>query len=95
MLLRLGSIMSNVVGHGPPPAPQGFGRALRWEYSFGRIFKLGLGVALLTHEETHEALSAPSSTGSPGPQLLLEAKAWEQQESKALGRWAWEGGRTE
>jgi hypothetical protein len=84
--------MPNFVGHGSPPAPENLGSVRRrWEYRLGEILHLSLAVAVLT-PPTDESTSDPALIGSTAPRLDRETS--DRLEARALGRWAWEGGRT-
>jgi hypothetical protein len=83
--------MPDFVGPVSPLPPEIPARVLRWEYRLGGVFHLGLQVALLT-PGTDESTAAPALIGPPA--LRLERETTDRLEAKALGRWAWEGGRT-
>ena len=82
--------MSDLVGRGSP-APENRTRGVRWEYRLGGVLRLGLEVAQLA-PVVEESRSDPALTDSSTPRLVPGTS--DALEARALGRWAWEGGRT-
>jgi hypothetical protein len=86
--------MSDLIRHGSSPTPDRPRSLLRREYSLGGVVALGVSVTFLA-PDVDEVSAEPAQIRSRDSLRRPEGHRWDGAEGRALGRWEWEGGRTE